>query len=175
MTGSRVRYMFYTKLKRMLNSLLTPEEKGDQFEEFVLLLFNQRKFKLERWNNSRKKNNVYPLYLTNPDLELIFKGQYNNYKFAVECKWRQSFKLGSIDWVKNEETIKKYATFQSRNKIPVFIAIGIGGLPSDPAKMFVTPLDQIKNSTKVFESELIPFERKARHRFFYNTKQLKLF
>jgi hypothetical protein len=106
-------------------------------------------------------------------LELVFVGA-RHYRFAVECKWRKEFIAGKIEWAKDKQ-ICVYEDFQHQNRIPVFIAIGIGGEPSNPEKLFVTPLDNISGSTEVYESELIPYKRKPTHRFFYNTVQLKLF
>lgn len=59
--------------------------------------------------------------------------------------------------------------------MPVFIVIGIGGTQSNPEKLFVTPLDNIKTYVEVYEHQLIEYKRNPTHKFFYDTIQLKLF
>ncbi|HRN55342.1 MAG TPA: hypothetical protein PLL71_02755 [Agriterribacter sp.] len=157
------------------SSITDPYKKGYLFEEFITKLFNERHFKLETWRKAeRKEYGVYPFFMAHPDLELVFVGK-RKYRFAVECKWRSEFKRGKITWVDSYNKILIYRDFQSRFRIPVFIAIGIGGKPSAPGKLFLTPLDDIGNVTEVYESELLPYSRQPNHRFFYDTIQLKLF
>jgi hypothetical protein len=149
-------------------------EKGRLFEDCIIKLFNEKHFKLKKWRKAEKvTDRSYLFDRCNPDLELIFVGA-RQYRFAVECKWRKEFIAGKIDWA-NDKQICVYEDFQHQNRIPVFIAIGVGGDPSNPEKLFVTPLNNISRSTEVYESELIPFKRKPTRRFFYNTVQLKLF
>jgi hypothetical protein len=65
--------------------------------------------------------------------------------------------------------------FERSLNVPVFIAIGIGGRPSNPRKLFVTPLREICDIPIVSESQLMPFKRKTSRRFFYDTVQTMLF
>lgn len=149
-------------------------EKGYAFEDYIVTLFNERKFRLLEWRSDKKASNgVYPESCTYPDLEFAFMGR-KRYRFAVECKWREGFDEGKIKWSYNKQ-ITNYLDFQKQRAIPVFIAIGVGGKAFNPEKLFVTPLDNICMHKEVFESELIHYERNPRHRFFYNTLQLKLF
>ncbi len=150
-------------------------DKGFLFEKYITTLFNERKFKLETWRKSRKiQDNIYPIDMSYPDLELIFVHK-RKFRFAVECKWRKQFFNGKIKWVNDYQSIVIYHEFQSRFLIPVFVAIGVGGLPDNPKQLFVTPLNQLGAKTDVYESELIPFNRKPSHRFFYDAIQLRLF
>jgi hypothetical protein len=146
--------------------------KGQMFEEYIIKLFNDRHFHLSRW---RKAGQIDTLYYdhSGPDLEFVF-GRKWKYRFAVECKWRKKFHDGKISWANNEQR-HHYLDFQYRTHTPVFIAIGIGGEPSNPAKLFVTPLQQLFNNLQVYEFELMPFQRRPKSRFFYDTIQLKLF
>lgn len=148
-------------------------EKGRLFEEYVIKLFNERHFKLKEWRMSAKAiegNLPSDHYL--PDLELIFMGM-RNHRFAVECKWKKNFFKGQIEWA-NQRKINVYKKFQNDERAIVFVAIGIGGEPSNPEKLFVTPLDMICNMTWLSESDLLQFKRKPTHRFFYDTVQLRL-
>lgn len=150
--------------------------KGQCFEKYIIELFNKEFFNLHKYRKSEKyTNSPLPDDHRNPDIEmeLVFKGK-RKYKFAVECKWREEFKEGKIKWA-NDSQICTYRMFQDRVRIPVFIAIGVGGEPSNPEKLFVTPLNNIERHTHVYEHELIPYIRKTTNRFYYDIIQLKLF
>ena len=149
-------------------------EKGKQFEEYVKNLFNEQNFKLIDWRKSEKfEYNSLPKNHSDPDLELRFgRGQY---KFAVECKWRQEFNDGIFWWDKKSINLELYKKYSRENHIPVFIVIGIGGNPSSPKKMYVTPLERIRSTTEICESDLIPYRRKPTHKFYYDIKQMRLF
>jgi hypothetical protein len=149
-------------------------EKGRQFEQYIVDLFNKENFKLTEWRMSGTlKNKLQSQDYKNPDLELIF-GRFKKHPCAVECKWREKFVYGKIKWASRDQ-ISYYKNFENQRRIPVFIAIGIGGEPSKPEKLFVTPLRNIEMQTEVYERDLIPYKRKPTSRFFYDTVQLKLF
>jgi len=148
-------------------------EKGFLFEQFIVMLFNERHFHLQEWRQSKKVDDISTLINHgNPDLELIFSGS-KKYRFAVECKWKAEFKDGKIEWA-SKSKIDRYTKFENEKRIPVFVAIGIGGEPSNPEKLFVTPLCNISNQSEVYESALIPYSRKPSRRFFFDTVQLRL-
>jgi hypothetical protein len=148
-------------------------EQGRLFEDYIRQLFNQKSFQLKKWRKSGgiPKDTFIPDHLY-PDLELIFVGR-NQYPFAVECKWRRRFNNGSIDWATWDQ-ISRYEEFQRKRAMPVFIAIGIGGTPSDPNRLFVTPLCNLTQHTHVYEHQLIQYNRKPAQKFFYDTIQLRL-
>ena len=148
-------------------------EKGRLFEEYIISLFNERHFKVKEYRMAVKAINGnlrFDHYL--PDLELIFMGM-RNHKFAVECKWKKSFFRGHIKWA-DQKKINIYKKFQNDERAIVFVAIGIGGEPSKPERLFVTPLDMVCNKTWISESDLLEFNRKPTRRFFYDTVQLRL-
>lgn len=148
-------------------------DKGRFFEEYVISLFNEKNFTLVNWRKATNPaNHQLPGNYGDPDLEMIFSGR-NKYRFAVECKWQSYFNEGKIKWA-TDIKINRYLAFQNKMGIPVFIAIGIGGHPFNPDKLFVTPLSNICMHIEVFESDLIPYKRKPTRRFFYDTVQLKL-
>src|SRR5690606_25966234 len=76
-----------------------------------------------------------------PDLEFVYLGKWQQ-RFAIECKWREKFVDGKIEWA-NQKKISNYVAYEFQNCIPVFVAIGIGGSPDCPEKLFVTPLSEI--------------------------------
>jgi hypothetical protein len=149
-------------------------DKGNLFEKFIIKLFNEDCFTIQKHREAKLlEYATLPYDHSYPDLELIFV-RNQKHRFAVECKWRKKLVNGKINWAKNSQ-IDIYRKFQSLRQIPVFVAIGIGGQPFAPEKLFVTPLDEISNCTEVYESELFPYKRKPTNRFFYDTVQLKLF
>jgi hypothetical protein len=149
-------------------------EKGFLFEQYIRNLFNPDGFKLTKWRESKRYRPGYlPWDHSFPDLEIMF-GDSRKYKFAVECKWREQFIDGKITWATDSQ-ICTYQIFESQCRMPVFIAIGIGGEPSAPEKLFVTPLRNIEGYSEVFETDLIPFKRKPTSEFTYNKIQFKLF
>jgi hypothetical protein len=149
-------------------------EKGRLFEDYIIKLFNENSFKLLAWRHAKNSyNQILPLSYSYPDLELVFVGA-KRHRFAVECKWRREFKGGRIKWAEDYQ-IRIYQQYEYKNRIPVFIAIGLGGEPSKPEKLFVTPLCNISEYPVVSESQLILYKRKPTNKFFYDTIQFKLF
>lgn len=149
-------------------------EKGKLFEKFIIQLFNENSFHLKKWRMSEPLQDKMLLQdCANPDLELVF-GNYQKHHFAVECKWREKFTEGKINWATVSQ-IRTYLDFENLRRIPVFIAIGIGGEPSCPESLFVTPLRNLERYTEVYASDLIPYKRKPTRKFYYDTAQLKLF
>jgi hypothetical protein len=151
--------------------------KGYEFENYIVTLFDNKtgRFRLMEWRGDKiASNNVFPESNQYPDLEFSFRTKYGRHRFAVECKWRNSFYKGKIDWAR-EDQIKNYLNYEKEFNIPVFVAIGIGGLASAPEKLFVTPLRNISSYPEVFEHQLMVYKRHPQRRFFYDSFQLKLF
>lgn len=149
-------------------------DKGHAFEDFIVTLFNRRKFRLLEWRSDKKASNgVYPLSCSYPDLEFIYSKGKLKHRFAVECKWRKQFFNGKITWA-DEKQIDAYKDFQYQRAISVYVAIGIGGTPSNPQQLFITPLDHIKMFPDVFRSRLIPYTKDPLQKF-DTSEQLPLF
>lgn len=164
----------YLKVSTTPTTEFDSYEKGMLFEQFVRQLFNEQNFNLTKWRKAEKLEDKILLDdCVNPDLELIFS-RHKSHPFAVECKWRKAFISGQINWATRNQ-ISSYKNFENRRRMPVFIAIGIGGEPSMPERLYVTPLCNIEMQTEVYESDLIPYKRKPTRKFFYDTVQLKLF
>jgi len=149
-------------------------KKGYLFEAYIKDLFNEKNFKLKRWRKSiLLPPDTYISDLCYPDLELIFVRR-NHYPFAVECKYKSNFRVdGTITWA-SEKKIAIYESFEKKFNMTVFIAIGVGGSPSNPQKLFVTPLVNIKDCPNVSEQQLIEYVRKTDRRFFLDTVNMKL-
>jgi hypothetical protein len=166
----------FTQTTFRQKSELDNYEKGQRFEQFIINLFNEQFFYQKKWRKSEKfTDSSVSIDHWNPDLEmeLVFTG-VRKYRFAVECKWRKEFRDGKIDWANNDQ-ICAYRMFQDQVRIPVFVAIGIGGEPDSPENLFLTPLNNIHMHSELYETDLIPFKRKPTHKFYYDVQQLKLF
>lgn len=80
----------------------------------------------------------------NPDLILSDRG---GNKVAIECKYR-SF-VGKIDGIDNSTSwsdvkqAERYLDFSKKRKIPVFLALGLAGDPSEPDIITIPPIDSI--------------------------------
>jgi hypothetical protein len=134
-------------------------DKGREFEDFIVTLFNKRKFRLLEWRSDKKASNgVLPLSCSFPDLEFDYTRGKSTHRFAVECKWRKQFYSGSINWA-DQKQIDIYTEYQFQNAISVYVAIGIGGIPKNPEQLYITPLDHIKMYPQVFRSRLIRYRR----------------
>lgn len=164
-----------TSFERKIQSAdLDTWEKGRLFEEYIINLFDNFSFEVEKWRKSQKfQVGFYEPNFGFPDLQMKF-GWNRKYHFAIECKWRNKFYNGKLNWAEPEK-IERYKLFQGQFRMTVFIAIGIGGAPSSPKKLFVTPLINIQDKPEVYEHELNIYKRKPHHRFYYNAVQSKLF
>lgn len=148
--------------------------KGDIFEEYIVNQFDAKsgKFIVKRWRSDKKAaNGLYDVSSKYPDLEFIFNNDANH-KFAIECKWRQSFETkGSnlgITWAPDYK-IREYQEYEKEFNIPVWVAIGVGGSPDKPAQLYLAKLAELAPYPFVFESYLRKFmSKKPSHRFSYN-------
>ena len=132
-----ISYYFYSKKEIQYS---TPQElskqKGNNFEDYVIkLLANQKDITFAGKVSDYHKNGISATENTEPDL----KFKYQQRSFAVECKWRNSFKNGNIEWAKSYQ-IRNYIRYQAEKKEKVFVAIGIGGKSDAPEELFLVPL-----------------------------------
>lgn len=173
----KVKFAVLEEIKGPDPILSEQKKKGDDFENYIVTLFNQgsNRFSLKEWRSDKKADNgMYALSNHNPDLEFEFMDGYRAYPFAIECKWRAKFQGGSLCWAKPYQ-IENYLNYQKKKRIPVFVAIGLGGDPSSPDQLFVVPLNEIKMYPNVFESYLMRFKRNTSHSFYYNPRQKMLY
>ena len=157
-----------TKKKAQLPSLesienhdnLSPEIKGFQFEKFIVTrLVHEGIVKLMRWRGDKyiAETHIYAEDIKYPDIEALYEP--DNKTFAVECKWRRSFFMGEIT-IGEPYKLNNYKEYQVKYNFPVFIAIGVGGLPSNPDRLFIVPLDVFESNT-ISLNELQAYEKKS--------------
>lgn len=84
---------------------------------------------------------------------------------AVECKYRSYFFRGGLDWDKRKG--ENYKAYGRKHGVPVFVAIGIGGRPKKPKRLFFCPLEKLNDSRHpvIREEELRRFERNSKEQF----------
>ncbi len=156
------------------------KEKGDQFEQYVVNIFNRQKkyFAIYDWTRDVGYKQAGAFVESNQHPDLIIRYKPNDEKFAVECKWRKGLYLNKkfnspmLGWA-TAEKIKKYNAYSKKNNIPVFILIGVGGTPDNPAHTFCIPLHEAKYPD-LFPSLLEKYERSPPDKtFFWRDGMLK--
>lgn len=121
-------------------------QKGAAFEKYVANLFPAQNYNIKtRTHDSSKFLGRY--VETDVDPDFVFVDKKTNRQFAVECKWRKGWMkhitLGSVlSW----DTWKgaRYTSYGAKNKMPVFVAFGIGGTPDKPAETYFLKADQLQ-------------------------------
>jgi len=154
-------------------------QKGTDFEAYVAGLFTRRSdyFAISDWtrDNYDKSKGIYVESNTNPDLVIRYKP--TNEKFAVECKYRSGFyrsqKINGpvVKWAAPDQ-IRRYNAYSRSNRLPVFVAIGVGGSPKKPATMFCIPLRDAKYP-EIFPSVFEKYVRDPGRTFFWRDGMLK--
>jgi hypothetical protein len=119
------------------------KEKGDAFEKYVYSRFNAKMVSLVAWAGDKYMDGVYDKNTQQPDLQLALEYKGKSYPFAIECKWRSTFKKGAIMWAKPEQ-IARYQNFEAETQQPTFVAIGVGGKAQQPENLFILPLKALK-------------------------------
>lgn len=166
-----------SKTKTHKNKDADAKQKGDAFENYVIGKFDRRFFALKDMRSDKGANGFYPESNKYPDLLLEYKPA--TAAFAVECKWRMNWwKKGngkeSIDWAGGDKKAQNYIEYSEKNNVPVFVAIGIGGKPSDPDELFVVPLKALKYRYAE-KSYLEKFRKQDKDRnFFFDADRVTL-
>ncbi len=149
------------------------KKKGDDFEKFIVQKFNKKFFHIKEWAGDKYVKGIYAETTPQPDLLVEFNLNQNTYPFAVECKWRQKLYKGGIEFA-NKDQFNRYKNYEKTKKIPVFIAIGIGGKADSPENIYIVPLQSIKTNF-IYLGGLKKYEKNVDKDFYYDikTKELK--
>ena len=149
----------------------TNYEKGVAFERYVIGLFDPKYFALHEWTRdlSGKTNGYVVESDSNPDLVLRYKPR--DELFAVECKFRSSLYRGRLSWT-TQKKLMGYNAYAKKSKAPVFVVIGLSGLPDAPDRMFCIPLLEAKYPD-LYPSVFEKFERSAYAMFLWDGKTLE--
>lgn len=120
-----------------------PKTMGNDFENFVANIFVDRNtFSVLEWNQGQTSTEgVYAEQDKNPDFKIKQSFGKKGLTYWVECKFRSRFDRGKI--LINEYQLNRYRKIQSKSRLKVFMAIGVGNVPSSPTDFYFVPLDSI--------------------------------
>ncbi|AFL83156.1 hypothetical protein Belba_0498 [Belliella baltica DSM 15883] len=116
---------------------------GLDFEKFIVMKFNKDYFVIKQWAGDKYVEGRYAETTLDPDLQLELKLGNKRFPVAVECKWRSNVKGDFIRFA-NDGQLERYQAFETRTKMPTFIALGVGGIPSSPDALYIIPVSAFK-------------------------------
>ena len=133
----------YSTIRNRVKALTMNDEvlKGREFEDYVINLFdlpNNKKLTLKEWRGDKSLPGVYPESNSAPDFVFEYAGK----PFAVECKWRSHLSKDIEKELLPAEKMALFQQFSTDRRMPVYLFLGIGGLPSDPDCLYFTCLDK---------------------------------
>lgn len=112
--------------------------KGRMFEKFVVrLTSDSSRFTHLNWSSDKSVDGIYFLDTLMPDLYLRHRLDFGTVEYYVECKYRSYLPDGTLDI---STQLNRYHRMISANtKKELFVAIGLGGSPSNPEQFYVIP------------------------------------
>lgn len=148
------------------------QKAGLDFEKFVIQKFDKKFFKIRNWAGDKYVDGRYADTTTQPDIQLSLNLRGQSYPLAVECKWRSEPKGDFIRFA-NDGQLERYKAFAEKENHPVFIALGIGGKASDPAELYILPVQEL---TKPFlhKDRIGKYRKKIDADFFYDQESKTL-
>lgn len=133
-------------------------QKGSRFEKYLASQFPESKYKIvDRTRDNGKYLARHVESDGNPDLRL--RNLETRNEFAIECKWRAKWRGNpshgdvGISW--NPKLTERYLTYGRNSKIPVFLALGVGGTPEKPKEVYVVPMEVLSNWSFLKRSHFI--------------------
>lgn len=163
---------FLRPKKEKVSSYEENKQKGDDFEKFVIERFNKKYFTLQKYRGDKYMDGLSPVSNLFPDLEIIFRMEKITLMFAVECKWHQDYYKGGLAWSGNNQFVC-YKAYAKKMQMPVYVIIGLGGLPQSPEKIFIIPLSEL-NKNIISQRELAKYEKRNKNNFFWDEKNKQL-
>ena len=133
----------YSTIYLRIKSLTMNDEvlKGREFEDYVLELFDiahNDKLSLKEWRGDKSLPGIYPKSNSAPD----FVFEYDGKPFAVECKWRSHLPKDIEKELLPAARMATFQQFSTERRMPVYLLLGIGGLPNDPDNLFFSCIDK---------------------------------
>jgi hypothetical protein len=127
--------------------------KGREFEDYVVDFFDlphNKKLTLKDWRGDKTLPGIYPENNSAP--YLVFS--YDGHPFAIECKWR-SYMPKDIEKELLPSTRQCFfQQYTKENSLPVYLFLGIGGLPTDPDKLYLAPVTERLSITSLLQNEI---------------------
>lgn len=131
----------YSTIYNRIKSLAMDDEvlKGREFEDYVVDFFDlphNDKLALKEWRGDKTLPGIYPENNSAPDLVLSF----DDHPFAIECKWRYCMPKDIENELLPSDRRQFFMQYAKNDAMPVFLLLGVGGLPSDPANLYMVPV-----------------------------------
>ena len=139
----------YSTIYRRIKALTMNDEvlKGRQFEDYAVDFFDlphNKKLKLKEWRGDKILPGVYPEGNSGPD----FMFDYDGHSFAIECKWRSHIPKDIEKELLPSNRQVFFQQYAKEHNVPVYLLLGIGGLPTDPdCTYFVSLTEPLDIST----------------------------
>ncbi|HJH31549.1 MAG TPA: hypothetical protein C5S50_05095 [Methanosarcinaceae archaeon] len=148
-------------------------EKGDEFEKYVVHLFDTRTyFSIVEWTSDiSRKQDCFVESDCNPDLVMRYKHKSRNEVFCIECKYRSNLYDGKLNWSYHSQ-LDRYRKYAKEKGIPFYVVIGLGGSPQYPERMFCIPLKEAKYPA-LYPSVFEKYERDPDKMFFWKNGTLR--
>lgn len=122
------------------------ELKGRQFEQFVVsLCADKSRFKLLAWRSDKISGKTYAVENLLPDLHIRHKLNIAEVEYMIECKYRSTLKDGVLDLSGQLSRYRRLCSADTNCEL--FIAIGIGGTPSNPDAFYLIPSRLVKRDS----------------------------
>lgn len=133
----------YSTIYQRIKSLTMNDEvlKGREFEDYVVELLDiphNERLTLKEWRGDKSLPGVYPESNIAPD----FVFEYDGKPFAVECKWRGHMPKDIERDLLPADRLAYFQQFSKDRHMPVYLFLGVGGLPSDSDCLYFTRLDK---------------------------------
>ena len=146
----------YSTIYNRVKALTMNDEllKGREFEDYVLELLDiahNDKLTLKEWRGDKSLPGVYPESNSAPD----FVFEYDGKAFAVECKWRRHLPKYIEKELLPAERMTFFQQFSSDRQMPIYLLLGVGGLPNDPDDLYLACLDK-EFSLETLPNSIIP-------------------
>lgn len=148
---------------------LSNEEKGYLFEKYIVKKFKTNYFKQLAWRGDKYIDGHYPKESHDPDLEYNFVFKDYSRIFAVECKFRSNLFNGKIEI--EDRKFKNYIAYSKNKNIPVYIALGIGGVPDAPQDLYLIPLSELESH--ILNLEVLNKYCKSKNIDFYYKQEIE--
>ncbi|MDE6547871.1 MAG: hypothetical protein K2L22_02630 [Muribaculaceae bacterium] len=123
--------------------------KGRRFEEFIVSLCSDRScFTLLSWRSDKAAGELYPIDNLMPDLCLRHRSKDGNVEFYIECKYRSSLHDDMLDINSQLDRYRQMISENANHKL--FIALGLGGHPSNPETFYLIPDESISDDGIIY-------------------------
>lgn len=145
----------YRAIYNRIKSLTMNDEvlKGREFEDYVVDLFDlqhNKNLTLKDWRGDKTLPGIYPENNSAPDLVFSYDGQ----PFAIECKWRSNLPKDIEKELLPSVRQTFFLQYAREHSFPVYLLLGIGGLPSDPNRLYFAPVAESTSITTLLQNEI---------------------